>query len=321
MAYLRAFLSFSALFILACATPNKRSVTGPVISQDFADPALIWVPEENLWFAFATHDNAGHRVQIASSSDFNTWTVEGGNVLPNVPSWVYQASPNVWAPMVIQIADGSFVLYYSATAAANTAAHCVGAAISTNVRGPYTPIDATIACPISQGGAIDPAGHHHPDGSLYVVYKIDGNSLGHGGSCNNGVAPLVSTPIMLQKVAANGYTPVGSPVQILDRSAADGPLVEAPSLIYVNNVFFLFFSSGCYAETTYDLSYATATSVTGPYTKAGAPTAPLLVTGTYGLRAPGSATFAKDGSKVVFHAGGRGMWTGIPKFSGSTVTL
>ncbi|KAJ7655359.1 glycosyl hydrolase [Mycena rosella] len=227
--------------------------------------------------------------------------------------------------MVMQIADGSFVLYYAAAAAANTATHCVGAATSTNVRGPYTPIDATIACPVSQGGAIDIAGHHHPDGSLYVVYKIDGNNLGHGGSCNNGVAPIQSTPIMLQKVAADGHTPVGSPVQILDRSDADGPLVEAPSLINVNGVFFLFFSSGCYAETTYDLSYATATSVTGPYTKA---SAPLLVTGTYGLRAPGSATFAKDGSKVVFHAylgadinGGRGMWTGVPTFSGSTVTL
>ncbi|KAF7347236.1 Arabinan endo-1,5-alpha-L-arabinosidase [Mycena venus] len=328
--YLRVVLSFSILFHLAqlsCATVTKRSVSGPVIKQDFPDPALIWVPEENSWFAFATN-GGGHRVQIASSPDFVTWTVENDNVLPAVPSWVNQAAVNLWAPMVIQMADGSFVLYYSATAAANTAAHCVGAATSKTVRGPYTPINGTIACPISQGGAIDPAGFHHPDGSIYVVYKIDGNSLGHGGSCNNGVAPIVSTPIMLQKMAANGVTPVGSPVQILDRSAADGPLVEAPSLIFVNNVFFLFFSSGCYADTSYDLSYATATSVTGPYTKAGPPTAPLLVTGTYGLRAPGSATFAKDGSKVVFHAylgsdisGGRGMWTGIPTFNGATVTL
>jgi beta-xylosidase len=189
--------------------------------------------------------------------------VENDNVLPNIPTWVNAAAVNLWAPMVIQLNDGSFVLYYSATAAANTAAHCVGAATSKTIRGPYTPLQATIACPISQGGAIDPAGHHHPDGSIYVVYKIDGNSLGHGGSCNNGVAPIVSTPIMLQKMAADGVTPVGSPVQILDRDAGDGPLVEAPSLINVNGVFFLFFSSGCYADTSYDLSYATATSVTG----------------------------------------------------------
>ncbi|KAJ6479219.1 putative endo-arabinase [Mycena vitilis] len=327
--HLRSLLSFSVLFLaqLSSATPSKRSVAGPVISQDFADPSLIWVPQENSWFAFATN-GGGHNVQVASSPDFNTWTVENDMMLPNLPAWVNQGGANVWAPMVIQLDDGSFVLYYSATAAANTNAHCIGAATSTNIRGPYTPIEATIACPISQGGAIDPAGHHHPSSDLYVVYKIDGNSLGHGGSCNNGVAPLVSTPIMLQKVAADGFTPVGSPVQILDRSDADGPLVEAPSLIAVNGVFFLFFSSGCYADTSYDLSYATASSVTGPYTKAQAPSAPLLVSGTYGLRAPGSATFAKDGSKVVFHAylgadisGGRGMWTGVPTFSGNTVTL
>ncbi|KAJ7842253.1 glycosyl hydrolase [Mycena olivaceomarginata] len=327
---LRALLSFSFLFCLVhltCASITKRSVSGPVINQDFPDPSLLWVASENKWFAFATN-GGGHRVQVASSPDFITWTVENDSVLPNIPTWVNAAAVNLWAPMVIQLNDGSFVLYYSATAAANTAAHCVGAATSKTIRGPYTPLQATIACPISQGGAIDPAGHHHPDGSIYVVYKIDGNSLGHGGSCNNGVAPIVSTPIMLQKMAADGVTPVGSPVQILDRDAGDGPLVEAPSLINVNGVFFLFFSSGCYADTSYDLSYATATSVTGPYTKARAPTGPLLVTGKYGLRAPGSATFAKDGSKVVFHAylgadisGGRGMWTGIPTFSGATVTL
>ena len=168
-------------------------------------------------------------------------------------------------------------MYYSATAASDTTAHCVGTATATNIRGPYTPQATAFACPTVQGGAIDPAGHHHPDGSIYVVYKVDGTNRGHGGSCNNGVAPIQSTPIMLQKMAADGITPVGSLVQILDRDAGDGPLVEAPSLIYVNNVFFLFFSSGCYAETTYDTSYATATSVTGPYTKAnGSQGAPVL---------------------------------------------
>ncbi|KAJ7631647.1 Arabinanase/levansucrase/invertase [Mycena polygramma] len=325
MAYLhlRSLLSFSVLLLaqLSNATFTKRSIAGPVIHQDFADPSHIWVPQENWWFAFATN-GGGHNVQVASSADFNSWTVENDMMLPHLPAWVNQGGANVWAPMVIQLADNSFVLYYSATSAANTKSHCIGAATSTNIRGPYTPVEATIACPTGQGGAIDPAGHHHPSGDIYVVYKIDGNNIGHGGppgSCNNGIAPIVSTPIMLQKVAADGFTPVGAPVQILDRSDADVPLVEAPSLIAVNGVFFLFFSSGCYSELSYDLSYATATRKRRR---------PLLVSGTYGLRAPGGATFAKDGSKVVFHAflgadikGGRGMWTGVPTFNGHTVTL
>jgi len=201
-------------------------------------------------------------------------------------------------------------------------------ATSATVRGPYTPLADPFVCHLDLGGSIDPAGHQHPDGSLYVVYKIDGNNRGNGGTCNNSVPPIKSTPLMLQKVAADGYTKIGNEVQILDRDDADGPLIEAPSLIHVNGVWFLFFSSGCFGDLSYDLSYASATSVTGPYTKAQSPVAPLLVSGKDGLKAPGSACVAKDGSKIVFHAwlgdaiaGGRGTWTGVPTISGTTVTL
>jgi beta-xylosidase len=218
---------------------------------------------------------------------------------------------------------------YFAASSASTGSHCVGIATSKTASGPYTPQSTAWVCHAELGGAIDPAGHHHPDGtSLYVVYKVDGNNNGHGGSCNNGVPPIQSTPIMLQRVAADGFTKIGSEVQILDRDDGDGPLIEAPSLINVGGVFFLFFSSGCFADTSYDISYATADVVTGPYTKARAPNAPLLVTGDYGLKAPGSGCFAKDGSKAAFHAflgadinSGRGMWTGVPSFSGKTVSI
>ncbi|KAG6839791.1 hypothetical protein C0991_011665 [Blastosporella zonata] len=327
-----AFVTFAlSRCVLGFQTQNitkRDTIRGPVISINFPDPSILWVDSENSWFAFATNGN-GKNVQMATSPDFITWTVTGQDALPTVGAWVYAPNKAVWAPMVIQIADGSFVMYYAATSAQDSTAHCVGVAISTTVRGPYTPQADAFVCHLDLGGAIDAAGHHHPDGSLYVVYKVDGNNRGNGGSCNNGVPPIKSTPIMLQKVAADGFTKVGSEVQILDRDNGDGPLIEAPSLIYVNGVWFLFFSSGCYAETTYDLSYAYATeSVSGPYTKAQGPIAPLLVTGRDGLKAPGSACAAKDGSKILFHAwlgdsinGGRGMWTGIPTISGTTITL
>ncbi|KAG5728695.1 Arabinan endo-1,5-alpha-L-arabinosidase [Termitomyces sp. T112] len=308
------------------SAPNitkRDTVKGPVISVNFPDPSIIWVPSENSWFAFATNGN-GVNVQLATSLDFDTWSVTKQDALPTVGAWVDQANPAVWAPMP----DGSFVLYYAATSAQDPTAHCVGVATSANVRGPYTPLADPFVCHLDLGGAIDPAGHHHPDGSLYVVYKIDGNNRGNGGSCNNGVAPIKSTPIMLQKVAADGYTKIGSEVQILDRDDGDGPLIEAPSLIQVKGVWFLFFSSGCFAETTYDLSYAYATNVTGPYTKARGPIAPLLVSGEDELKAPGSACAVMDGSKLAFHAwlgndinGGRGMWTAIPSIDGTTITL
>jgi hypothetical protein len=64
-----------------------------------------------------------------------------------------------------------------------------------------------------------------------VVYKVDGNNLGGGGPpCGNadGSHP---TPIMLEALESDGITPSSDPVQILDRDAADGPLVESPSRI------------------------------------------------------------------------------------------
>jgi hypothetical protein len=42
---------------------------------------------------------------------------------------------------------------------------------------------------------------HDPDsGNLYIVYKVDGNSVGKG------------TPILLQQVIDDGFTPIGTAV-------------------------------------------------------------------------------------------------------------
>lgn len=61
-----------------------------------------------------------------------------------------------------------------------------------------------------------------------------------------------------------------------------------------------------YDTTKYDVSYATAGAIAGPYTKDHFPDAPLLVTGAASnigdLSGPGGTDFNSDGSKIVFHA-------------------
>lgn len=217
-------------------------------------------------------------------------------------------------------------MYYAATIANHTT-HCVGAATSKDPAGPYTPQESPLACPVSQGGAIDPSGFVDDDGSRWVTYKIDGNSLGHGGNCNNGIPPLVDTPIMLQRLSADGLTPVGSPVEILNRGPEDGPLVEAPSLVKKNGHYMLFYSRNCYAGPWYVVAYATATSIAGPYTKA---PNPLISTG-FGplgeLYAPGGMTVTPDGSRMVFHAdkgfsaNTRQMYIASLDYAGTTVIV
>lgn len=181
--------------------------------------------------------------------------------------------------------------------------HCVGTALSDSPKGPYVPNSNTLVCDLDKGGAIDVAGFRDEDGTHYVVYKVNGNSIGHGGDCNNGVEPLVPTPIMLQRLADDAVTPVGDAVQILDRNTddGDGPLVEAPSLVYSSGIYYLFYSTHCFKQDAYDTRYATASSINGPYTK---DNKEFLKTGdSPSLIGPGGATVhtGSDGDRMLFH--------------------
>lgn len=312
------------------AAPIKRSESGPHTSTDFPDPAILNV--DGTWWAFGTQsqfDNTNIHTQIASSSDFSTWSVlEGQDALPNLPSWVDASNPLVWAPDINVLADGTFLIYFSATTntAGDGAFHCVGTATSSSITGPYTAASEPFVCPTDQGGAIDASGFVESDGTRYVLYKIDGNSLGHGGSCNNGVDPIVSTPIMIQPVAADGVTKQGSATQILSNIAEDGPLVEAPSLIYAaDGTYYLFYSSGCFSDGSYTQKYATSSSPTSAFVRGSNDV--LLQSGSFGLSGPGGLDAALDGSHVAFHAlssagdGRRFLYTGTITESGSTVTI
>lgn len=309
------------------------------IDTDFPDPSLIQTSDG--YYVFGSGGN-GVNVQIASSSDFSSWDLHSGNdALPGpFPSWV-ASSPSIWAPDVIQRVclisenrqananliqdDGTFVMYFSATSSQDSSKHCVGVATSSSVTGPYQPADDAIACPLDQGGAIDADGFKDGD-TYYVVYKIDGNSLDGDGTTH-------STPIMLQALNSDAVTLNGNPTQILDRDDADGPLVEAPSLVNVDGTYYLSFSSNSYTTTDYDTSYATASAIGGPYTKAQAPNAPLVKSGdpsnVGNLGGPGSSDFSADGSKIVFHAfengqnidNGRALYTASIKISNGDITV
>ncbi|KAI5991362.1 glycoside hydrolase family 43 protein [Pisolithus marmoratus] len=276
MPFRQHFLSLTVLYGI-CFNCVYAAVYGPVISANFPDPAILVTL--NVTYAYAT--NSGNiNIQVATSYDNGTtWTLlDGVDALPDVGPW---ATVNLtWAPDVIDRGDGTFVMYYAAESPSQMT-HRVGAATSTNPVGPYTPQTQPIACQTAGGGAIDPAGFQDVDGQRYIVYKVDGNNLGG------------------EMMEADALTPTGDPVQILDRGPQDGPLIEAPVLILHNGTYVLTFSSNCYNTDLYDISYATAPSVFGPYMKA---SSPFLVTGDDGLTGPGEVTPTPDGTFMVFHA-------------------
>ncbi|KAI0884349.1 glycoside hydrolase family 43 protein [Annulohypoxylon maeteangense] len=272
----------------------------PVFSQQFADPSVI-EETDGTWYAFGTAGNGKH-VQVAIGDClYGDWTLlNDTDALLRPAAWT--TGRNTWAPDVRRLADGSYVMYYSGEVAQDPAHHCIGTAVSSTVYGPYVPDDEPFACDLSVGGSIDPSGFEDADGRRYVLYKIDGNSIGHGGSCGNTVEPIMPTPIILQEVEQDGVTKIGDPIQIFDRTDEDGPLVEAPSMVRTaNGMYILFFSSGCYLEPTYNVNYATASSLTGPFERADDP---MIRTGEYNLRAPGGATAVNVRNQVgiAYHA-------------------
>ncbi len=201
-------------------------------------------------------------------------------------------------------------MYYAATLASDAHFHCVGAATASFPTGPFAPASNPIFCDTSIGGAIDPTIVMDPStGSMYVAYKVDGNSIGHGGACSNTVAPIVATPIILQEISADdGVTLIGNGIAILTNGPDDGPMVEAPSLFYDGNdrQWVLFFNSGCFTDSGYKIEYATSSSISGPYARQGT----FLATGSTSanVRLPGGIDITPDGTQAVFHGDLNLVW-------------
>ncbi|OJD17428.1 hypothetical protein AJ78_02502 [Emergomyces pasteurianus Ep9510] len=181
----------------------------------------------------------------------------------------------LWAPDFIVRDDGQLALYYSGRPKESPCHHCVVAAIAEgqDPAGPYHPLKDPFACHMGMGGSIDSAGFLDKGANRWVLYKEDGNSMGNRGCLRE---------------------------QHSTNSSDARPLTESGSLVLSEEgVYFLFYSSHCWTTPEYDGRYATSRLVTGPHVKAAEP---LIKSGDNGLKAPGGATNADDGERVLFHA-------------------
>ncbi|MGA8116776.1 MAG: family 43 glycosylhydrolase [Actinocatenispora sp.] len=295
------------------AAPSLTTVAPPlVINRDFPDPDVSHFG--STYYAYST--NSGKNLPVATApAPGGPWTVSGSDGLPNLGAWA--SGGRTWAPDVSQRPDGKYLLYYAAhSVAANT--QCIGAATASSPAGPFTPVGAgALVCNAGEGGEIDPSSFVDTDGSRYLLYKNDGNSIGRAPS------------LWLQRVADDGVTFVGARHELLRNDRADeGGVIEAPVLVHRPSRYVLFYSQGNYGGDAYATSYATSATLTGAYTKA---YRPLMTTASFdnSVRGPGGADILGD--RIVFHGwinsySARGMyvadlgWTGdLPVVRGSRV--
>ncbi|RMZ90970.1 hypothetical protein DV736_g1813, partial [Chaetothyriales sp. CBS 134916] len=305
----------------------------PAINSNFPDPSLAQ-DSDGRFYAFSTqHKNIN--VQIASSPDFSAWELhEGADALPEVPSWA-QDPPfaEVWAPDVNPLpSGGGWIMYFAAITKGAPRQHCIGAATSKNITGPYTPMDEPLVCDLALGGNIDPNLFHDPINDwYYLVYKVDGNSIGHGGSCDNTVEPIAPTPIYAQRMSGDDLvSPLGETVFLINNIEHggfqyDGPNTERPSITYRNGTYYLLYNVYCYASLNYRIDYVSCVAGIDTLTGfAGCNWAELkskqqsqkeqtlLQTGDHVsgavLYAPGSIDTSDDSVRVVFHGDTELAW-------------
>lgn len=261
--------------------------TEPVIDSNFPDPKVIKF--KDTFYAYATNIEGAHVPVATASTLAGPWQPGTADAMPRLGAWA--RAGRTWAPDISPRSDGSFLLYYTAHRRHGDE-ECIGVAIATSPAGPFTPVDKEpLVCPVSQGGAIDAAAFVDSDGTRYLLYKSDGFHT-----------PRPSA-LYLQRMNPDGVTRSGNPVRILtwDRHL-EPSLVEAPALVRQGDRYVLFYAAGVFYNSSYQTRYATAASITGPYTKASAPV--MSTAGFDGkVIGPGGSDLVRDGADdyIVFH--------------------
>ncbi|MEU7651052.1 glycoside hydrolase family 43 protein [Micromonospora taraxaci] len=284
----------AALLVTGCSDGDEttytsngsgpRMFTNPVVSTDAPDPQAIQVG--NIWYLFHTNSQ-GHNVPVRTSSDLVDWT-EAEDALPTLPDW---ADPGkTWAPEAIELAPDRFLLYYT-VAGRESGRQCVGRAVASAPQGPYSD-DASgpLICQAELGGAIDASPYRDTDGSLWLLWKNDGNAIG------------VDTWLWSQRLADDGLTLVGEPTKLLKQTEPwEGTLIEGPFFHRQDGRLLLFFAANAYDRAEYAEGYAVCESPTGPCVKA---TENPILKSTDVASGPGHASMViKDGRTwLLYHA-------------------
>jgi beta-xylosidase len=272
-----------------------RRPSSPVYDGDFPDPFVLTVG--GRYYAYGTQ-TGNVNIQVMESADLVRWE-HRGDALPELPPWA--APGRTWAPAGLVregtrglrgVPQENCVLYY-AVRHEDAGRQCISVATSADPVGPFVDGSAgPLILQAERGGSIDPSPFVDSDGAAYLLWKSDDNAAGYTPS-------LWGAPL-----GADFRSLAGEPVELLRAGAAwEKPLVEAPSLVRVGDLYVLFYSGGWWESDNYAIGYATGAGPLGPFRRA-TDGRPWLASGP-GMAGPGGAEVFTDAAgdrRIAFHA-------------------
>ncbi|HEY9291672.1 MAG TPA: glycoside hydrolase family 43 protein [Microlunatus sp.] len=287
-------------------TANAAPTQGyhnPVEPTSHPDPAVLWA--DGAFYLYST--NGSQRMPVLSSPDLINWTAVGDG-MPVIAPW--SVSGRHWAPEVMEI-NGRYHSYYTARRA-DLAQQAVSVAVSESPAGPFVDDRTTpLVGQSDEGGSIDASPFRDADGSLWLLWKNDGNAVG------------LPSYIYLQQLTDDGLELRGEPQRII---GMDRPYetytIEGASVIIHQGRYYCFYSTGEYWNGSYGVCWATAPSLTGPWTK---PADGPILAGNDVASGPGHGMPIKVGPHwwYLYHAwqpsgepAGRLVWLSRMRFLG-----
>ena len=250
---MRRFLFAAWAFVcsLACAADPVPG-TNPIIRDLFtADPAALVVGD--TVYLHVGHDEAKPGEMFVmkewlchSSKDMKTWTAHGPIMTPTDFAW---AARDAWAAQAVQ-RNGKFYLYTTVTHAAPIGGMAIGVAVSNQPCGPF--VDARGSALVTD--KMTPSPNWGDDIDPTVLIDDDGTAWLAWGNPN----------LYLAKLKPN-MTELDGPIQRLFVPN----YTEGPWLHKRGGLYYLTYASFAHQGFSERICYATAPSLTGPWTYRG----------------------------------------------------
>ncbi|QSF47151.1 glycoside hydrolase family 43 protein [Paenibacillus tianjinensis] len=229
------------------------------------DPSVIKV--ENTYYVFGSHLASAKTKDLMSWEQISSIVEEGNVLIPNVTeelseTFNWAQSNTLWAPDVIQLADGKFYMYYDACKG-DSPLSAMGIAVSDKIEGPYKDLgiilksgmtgvgdDGELYDATEKPNVVDPDVFFDKEGKLWMVY----------GSYSGGIFILELDPATGFPLPDQGY---GKKLLGANHARIEGPyMLYSPETDY----YYLFLSfGGLDANGGYNIRVARSKNPDGPF--------------------------------------------------------
>ncbi|EFI71682.1 MULTISPECIES: family 43 glycosylhydrolase [Segatella] len=259
------------------------------------DPVMAY--ENGIYYMYST----GRNIQVMTSPNRKSWTLNQTGVLPNIPSWTHDSVPgfknHIWAPDIIQWHQQWWMAYSCSTFGKNTSA--IGLLQASNLAiNQWTDKGCLINSHAKRDNwnAIDPNFVKDEDDNLWLTFGSfwDGIQLIKLQEQNG---TLTQDPNVAQLTIARRYHN-NAPNNMKNPTSKNAGInaIEAPFIFKHDNWYYLFVSwDYCCrgAKSNYRVVVGRSRSITGPYIDENG----ISMT-------EGGGTLVLEGDKKVYEAAG-----------------